>query len=121
AAVGVLLLIGCANVSGLMLTRVSLRRRDHAVRLALGATRRALASLWISETVMLSVAGGALGLMASHWIAKAIVALAPDDVPRLAGISINLPVAVFTCGILFATALLCGAEPIRHAGAVNVI
>jgi predicted permease len=121
AAVGVLLLIGCANVSGLMLTRVSLRRREVAVRIALGANRRALAGRWISETVILSVAGAALGLVASEWMAKAIVAVAPDDVPRLGDISINLPVALFTCVTLFATALLCGVGPIRHASVVNVV
>ncbi len=121
AAVGVLLLIGCANISGLMLTRVSLRRREHAVRVALGATARGLAGLWISETLILSVAGGALGLLASEWIAKAIVAVAPDDVPRLADVSINLPVALFTCIILFATAILCGAAPIRHASVTNIV
>jgi putative ABC transport system permease protein len=121
AAVGVLLLIGCANVSGLMLTRVSLQRREHAVRIALGATGRDLAGLWISESLILSVAGGALGLVASEWIAKAIVAVAPDDVPRLADVSTNLPVVLFTCVTLLATALLCGAGPIRHASAVNVI
>ena len=121
AAVGVLLLIGCANVSGLMLTRVSLRRREHAVRIALGATGRDVAGLWILEALILSVVGGALGLMTSEWIATAIVALAPEDVPRLAEVSINLPVAVFTCGTLFAAALLCGAGPIRHASAVNVV
>ncbi len=121
AAVGVLLLIGCANVSALMLTRASLRRREHAVRIALGATGRDLAGLWISEAVILSVAGGALGLMTSEWIAKAIVAIAPEDVPRLADVSINFPVAVFTCGTLFTVAILCGAGPIRHASAVNVV
>jgi putative ABC transport system permease protein len=115
AAVGVLLLIGCANVSGLMLTRVTLRRREHAIRLALGATRAALGRHWAVETLLLSVAGGCLGLVASGWIAHAVVALAPEDVPRLSEVSINLPVAAFTFVAVLATALLCGAQPIRHA------
>jgi putative ABC transport system permease protein len=121
AAVGLLLLIGCANVSGLMLTRVSLRRREHAVRLALGATGRRLGRLWALETLILSLLGGALGLIASQWIAKAIVALAPEDVPRLSDVSINLPVAAFTFVAVLVTALLCGAEPVRRAGAVNLL
>jgi putative ABC transport system permease protein len=121
AAVAVLLLIGCANVSGLMLTRLSLRRRDQAIRLALGATGRALGRHWALETLILSLGGGALGLTASRWMAKAIVALAPDDVPRLSDVSINLPVAAFTLVIVGATALLCGAEPVRRAGTTNLL
>ena len=89
-------LIGCANVSGLMLTRVSVRRREHAIRLALGATSRHLRRHWALETLILSLAGGSLGLIASRWMVQGVVALAPEDVPRLTNISINLPVAAFT-------------------------
>jgi putative ABC transport system permease protein len=121
AAVGVLLLIGCANVSGLMLTRVSLRRRDQALRLALGATSSRLGRHWAAEALILSFGGGALGLFASRWIARAIVLLAPDDVPRLSDVSINLPVAAFTFVAVLVTALLCGAGPVRRAGASNVL
>jgi predicted permease len=121
AAVGVLLLIGCANVSGLMLTRVSLRRREHAIRLALGATAGMVSRHWALETLILSFAGGGLGLVLSQWMANVIVVLAPDDVPRLADISINLPVAAFTCLAVLATALLCGAGPVRHAGTPDLL
>jgi putative ABC transport system permease protein len=121
AAVGVLLLIGCANVSGLMLTRVSQRRREHAIRLALGATARMVGRHWAVETLILSFAGGVLGLVASHWMARTIVALAPDDMPRLADLSINLPVAAFTCLAVLTTALLCGAGPVRQAGTSNLL
>lgn len=121
AAVGVLLLIACANVSGLMLTRVSLRRREHAIRLALGASRLGLGRLWAIETGIIAVAGGVLGLVASRWIAAAIIALAPDDVPRLANAAIDLPVALFTCAVVIAVALLCGLTPVRHAGALHLV
>jgi putative ABC transport system permease protein len=121
AAVAVLLLIGCANVSGLMLTRVSLRRRDHAIRLALGASRTELSRLWVIETLMLSAIGGGLGLVAAQWVAQAVVRLAPDDVPRLSEISVSLPVAAFTFLVVAATALLCGAQPVRYAGSANVL
>ena len=84
AAVIVLLVIGCTNVSGLMLTRVSRRRRDEAVRVALGATRMQVGREWLVETLILSTAGGVAGFAASHWIARAIVVLAPPDIPRLA-------------------------------------
>ena len=121
ATVGILLLIGCANVSGLMLTRVSRRRREHGIRLALGATPAAIGGLWIIETLVLSAAGGLLGFIASYWIVKALVALAPPDVPRLAEVGINLPVAVFSFIVVSGTALLCGVGPIRQASASNLI
>jgi putative ABC transport system permease protein len=121
AVVGVLLLIGCANVSGLMLTRISLRRREHAIRLALGASRTHLARQWVVETLILSAAGGCLGLVTSRWIAKALVAIAPQDVPRLTEVSISLPVAAFTFMAVLVTALLCGAQPVLHAGRLNLV
>jgi putative ABC transport system permease protein len=121
AAVGVLLLIGCANVSGLMLTRVSVRRREHAIRLALGATRGHLGRHWAIETLILSVTGGCVGLVATRWMVQGIAALAPEDVPRLTSISINLPVAAFTFLAVLATAFLCGVQPVRHAGTLNLL
>lgn len=121
AAVGVLLLIGCANVSGLMLTRVSVRRREDAIRLALGATSRHLGRHWALETLTLSLAGGCVGLIAARWMVQGIVALAPEDVPRLTTISINLPVVAFTFLAVLATAFLCGAQPVRHAGTLNLL
>jgi putative ABC transport system permease protein len=120
-AVGVLLLIGCANVSGLMLTHVSVRRREHAIRLALGATRRHLGRHWALEALILSLAGGCVGLIASRWMVHGIVALAPEDLPRLTSISFNLPVFAFTSLAVLATALLCGAQPVWHAGTLNVL
>lgn len=121
AAVAVLLLIGCANVSGLMLTRVAVRRREHAIRLALGATRWQIGRHWVIESLILSTIGGCLGLAASRWMMRAIVALAPDDLPRLADVGINLPVVGFTFLVVLTTALLCGIQPVRHAGALNVL
>ena len=120
AAVGVLLVIASANISGLMLTRASLRRQEQAIRLALGASPLSLVRLWILEALALSTTGGILGLVMSRWMAAAIVTLGPDDVPRLAEVSINLPVAAFACGLMVLTALLCGIGPVRPAGAASV-
>jgi predicted permease len=121
AAVIVLLAIGCANVSGLMLTRVSRRRREQSVRVALGATRMQVGREWLVETLILSTAGGVMGFVASHWIARAIVVLAPPDIPRLADVAINLPVALFSCAIVASAAVLCGAAPVRQAGAFKLV
>jgi putative ABC transport system permease protein len=120
-AVGVLLLIGCANVSGLMLTRASFRRRDHAIRLALGATPAAIGRLWVVETAVLSAAGGGLGILGAHWMAKAMVAIAPQNLPRLTSVEIDATVAAFTCAVVALAALLCGAGPLRHALGSNLL
>ena len=107
-AVGVLLLIACSNVSGLMLTRVARRRHEDAIRLALGAGRGAVARLWLTEIGLISIAGGAIGLLCAAALVRAIVALAPDDLPRLAEISLDGPVAAFTFAVVGAVALVTG-------------
>jgi putative ABC transport system permease protein len=120
AAVAVLLLIACANVSGLLLTRVSLRRREQSLRLALGASRGQLARLWLLEIGVLTVAGGLIGLVSALGLASAITALAPEDVPRLGEIAINPTVVAFTFLVVALTALLCGVFPMRHASGTRL-
>ena len=120
AAVGLLLSIACANVSGLMLTRVSSRRIENAVRLALGATRGTLGRQWALETLLLFTAGGVLGLGLGIAMTKAIVALAPPDIPRLSSVTYSLPVALFTLVSTAIAAVLCGATSIRHAASARL-
>jgi putative ABC transport system permease protein len=119
-AVGVLLLIACANVSGLMLTRVSRRAQNDAIRSAIGGSRWAIARLWAAETVWLTVVGGAVGLLACQWLIGMIVALAPEGIPRLDEVTIDLPVAAFSIAIMTVATFLCGIVPIRHAGITNL-
>jgi predicted permease len=121
AAVAVLLLIACANVSGLMLTRVSQRQQEHGIRLALGATRVTIARGWASEMLIVAFAGGALGLAVARWIAQAIVALAPDDLPRVADIAIDGRVALFTFAVVLCAAAVTAAVPLRQAGRVSLL
>jgi putative ABC transport system permease protein len=121
AAVGVLLLIACANVSGLMLTRVSLRNRDDAIRVAVGGTRGAIARSWAAETLWLTAIGGVLGLLICRWLMAMIVALAPEGIPRLDEVAIEWPVALFSILTMAMATLLCGAAPIRHASVLNLI
>jgi putative ABC transport system permease protein len=120
AAVSVLLLIACANVSGLMLTRATLRRREQAVRLAIGATRSSIGRAWLIEILILAAAGGALGLVAAVYIGRTIVALAPDDLPGLQHITVSGTVAVFTLAIVAAAAILAGVLPIRQLSTVSL-
>jgi predicted permease len=120
-AVGVLLLIACANVSGLMLTRVTLRNRDDAVRVAIGATRRAIARLWVAETVWLTALGGALGLLMCQWLIGTIITLAPEGIPRMDEVAMDWTVAGFSILTMATVTLLCAAAPIRHASVTNLI
>jgi putative ABC transport system permease protein len=120
-AVGVLLLIACGNVSGLMLTRVSRRRHEDAIRLALGAGRAAVARLWLTEIAAIAVAGGVAGLLCAQILVRAIVALAPDDLPRVGDIGVNGAVALFTFGVVVTVALVTGLMPLRQAGAVSLV
>jgi predicted permease len=115
AAVGVLVLIACANVSGLMLTRARQRLREYAIQRALGATAGRLARQWAGEALLLAGIGGVLGLVGAQWIIKAIVALAPPGIPRLADVTVNLPVAAFAVGATLTAALLCGLSAVRQA------
>jgi predicted permease len=120
AAVAVLLLIACANVSGLLLTRVSLRRREQSLRLALGASRGQLARSWLLEIGVLTLSGGLIGLASAMGLTRAIVALAPDDVPRLGEIAVNPTVVTFTFVVMAMTALVCGLMPMRHASGTRL-
>ena len=120
-AVGVLLLIACANVSGLMLTRVTLRNRDDAVRVAIGGTRARSRRVWVAETVWLTVLGGALGLLMCQWLIGTIITLAPEGIPRMDEVAIDWTVAGFSILTMAIATLLCAAAPIRHAGAANLI
>ena len=120
AAVALLLLIACANVSGLMLARVSSRRGENALRLALGATRGVIGRQWMLEIALIVAAGGLAGVAIGAALTKGLVALAPAGVPRLADVSFSVPVALFTLGATALTALLCAVIPVRQAAAAGV-
>ncbi len=104
-AVGVLLLIACANVAGLFLARGLSRRRDFATRLALGARRSQLAREALAESLLLALLGGALGLLLASWGTGLLVALGPASVPRLAEVSLDGRVLAFASLLSLATGL----------------
>ena len=111
-----LLLIACANVSNLLLTRATGRQREIAVRTALGAGRGRVVRQLLTESVVLAVAGCALGVALAYAALRVILTLVPPDtIPDESEIAINLPVLAFTIAVSAVTALLFGLAPALHA------
>ena len=119
-AVGLVLLIACANVANLLLVRTVERRREIALRAALGAGRRALLRHVLAESLVLSLAGGALGLLLAGWGVSALVALAGPGLPRPEEIDIDVPVLLFSMALSLVTGLLFGLAPAFHATRLDI-
>jgi predicted permease len=115
-AIGAVLMIACANVANLMLVRAEARRQEFAVRAALGAVPTRIARELIVEGLVIGTTGGVLGLVLAYFGLQVLVAIGPNDLPRLEEISVSAPVLGFTVAVSLASTLVFGSvAALKHA------
>ena len=110
-AAGAVLLIGCTNLAGISLSRAAARQRELAVRSALGASRSQLMRLLLTESLILAVLGGWVGIMLEIWCKDALLRLAPTDLPRIETFAIDPTVLTFAGLVTLVAAIVCGLTP----------
>ncbi len=120
SAVAFVLLIACVNVANLLQTRASAREKELSIRAAMGAGRARIMRQFLTESLVLAAAGGALGLFLAYWGVYALRLLVPQNFPRMDEVGVDPLVLLFTLGISLLTGLVFGLAPAWQVGRVNL-
>ena len=114
-AVGCVLLIACANVANLLLARAMTRQKEMAIRSALGASRLRVVRQLLTESILLSLAGGGLGLVLAVWWSDLLIALGKENIPRALQVGLDWRVLIFTLVVSVLTGVIFGFVPAVHS------
>jgi predicted permease len=121
AAVGLVLLIACANLANLLLARAETRHREFAIRTALGAGRGRLLGQFMTEGILLSLVGGLLGVVLARAGVQALIRVYPTSLPRTVEVTVDPLVLLFTLGVSIATGLVFGVVPLMHTRVQSLV
>ena len=121
AAVGSVLLIACSNVANLLLVRFTGRRREIALRMALGASRQSVVRLFVFESTLVSLLAGLVGTCLALWVISIIPKLAVNNLPLESGIGLNTPVLLFTLGVSLLTGIAMGLYPAWQSSRADLV